>query len=249
MNFDVKLDLNRIIESVKLNELIDAIMQSQYGMLLLSILLVFFLLIIFVYFVAKSGFLSGVVQYQEYKLKKVNDDIDYQESLLNDSSFKKYENKIKYNLEVAKLCKLLNYNHHDKDLLEYMYLCKNSKLAIQLYESSKFQLEKDKEKGFYRLKKIFPNWWVMTLNYIGTAIYFILTLGSLYPTFYIFYYAYKTEQSLGSLPFSFYIAQVILFFIFFAIALSILSLFIKPWKGKKFLELDKIEGSYTKTDG
>jgi hypothetical protein len=149
--------------------------------------------------------------------------------------------KIKYNLDVERLGKLLKYKHHDKDLLEYMYSCKNSKLAIQYYESSKFQLEKDDTTHLYKLKKYFPNWWIKTLNYVGTGIYFILTFGSFAPTFYIFYYASKTGESLKGLSLNFYIAQLLLFFICFVLALSLLSLFIKPWKAKKFLELEKIE--------
>lgn len=226
---------------LNLGPLLERILENPYGLGFCAVVIVIILFVVAIYFIAKSGIINSIREHQEYKVKKVNEEIKYQEDLLKDESFKKYKSKIKYNLDVERLGKLLKYKHHDKDLLEYIYSCKNSKLAIQYYESSKFQLEKDQTTGLFKLKKYFPNWFVMTLNYVGTAIYFALTLGSLAPTFYVFYYANKTGESLSTLPTTFYLAQLFLFFIFFVLALCVLSLFIKPWKGKKFLELEKIE--------
>lgn len=226
---------------LNLAPLLERILDNPYGLGFCAVFLIIILFIVAIFFIAKSGIINSIREHQEYKVKKVNEEIKYQEDLLKDESFKKYKSKIKYNLDVERLGKLLKYKHHDKDLLEYIYSCKNSKRAIQYYESSQFQLEKDQTTGLFKLKKYFPNWCVMTLNYVGTAIYFSLTLGSLAPTFYIFYYANKTGESLSTLPTTFYLVQLFLFFICFVLALFILSSFIKPWKGKKFLELEKIE--------
>ena len=231
---------------VDLNPLLQRIVESSGGLIFCSAVIIILVFVIAIYFIAKSGVINSIREHQEYKVKRANDEIKYQEELLKDDSFKKYKHKIQYNLDVARLGKLLKYKHPDKDLLEYMYSCKNSKLAIQYYESSKFQLEKDDVTHLYKLKKYFPNWLIKTLNYIGTGIYFILTFGSFAPTFYFFYYTSKTNENIKDLPLNFYIAQLLLFFICFILALSILSLFIKPWKAKKFLELEKIEDDPTK---
>lgn len=231
-NLNAELDLNIFLEKL---------LENPYGLAFCSVIILIVLFIVGMYFFTRLGILNNIREHQEYKIKRVNEEIKYQEELLKDESFKKYKSKIKYNLDVERLGKLLKYKHHDKDLLEYMYSCKNPKVAIQYYEASKFQLEKDDTTKLYKLKKYFPNWLVMTLNYVGTGIYFILTLGSLFPTFYAFYYSFKTGESLNSLGYTFYLAQLFLFFMCFLLALSVLSLFIKPWKGKKFIELEKIE--------
>lgn len=248
MSLNIQVDVNKLIEQVNFKQFVEQMTESPYGLTLLAFVLVIILLIFIIYFISKFSILNIIREHQEYKIKKTNDEITYLQELLKDETFKNYTSKIKYDLAVAKLCKLLKYNHHDKDLLEYIWSCKNSKLAIQLYESSKFQLEKDETTKEFKLKKYFPNWWVLTLNYVGTSVYFVLTLSSLYPTFYLFYYSYKTGENINNLPFKFYISQILLFLIFFVIALAVLNLFIKPWKGKKFLELEKIEADKTQSN-
>lgn len=226
---------------LNLNPLVDRMLDNPYGLFAIFLVLGLILVIALVFFLAKSGILSTIREHQEYKISKIKDEIKDQEELLKDESFKKYKNQIQYHLDVIKLNKLLKYSHHDKNLLEYILSCKNSRLAIFYYESSSFYLEKDDETKQFKLKKYCKDWLVNWLNGIGTFIYFGISLGSLYPMIYVFYSCIKAGESLNQIPSSFFVSQFLLFIISLVLALMLLSPLVKPWKAKKFLELEKIE--------
>src|SRR5690606_16962240 len=88
------------------------------------------LIIALVFFIARSGIVGSIREHQEYKVRKNKDEIKDQEDLLKDESFRKYKDQIQYHLDVAKLNKLLKYSHYDKDLLEYILSCQDSRRAI-----------------------------------------------------------------------------------------------------------------------
>lgn len=134
VNLNSELNLTPVLEKV---------LNNPYGLIAICIVVGLILIIALVFFIAHSGILSSIREYQEYKVRKIKDEIKDQEDLLKDDSFKKYKAQIQYHLDVTKLNKLLKYSHHDKDLLEYILSCKNSRLAIFYYESSNSYLEKD----------------------------------------------------------------------------------------------------------
>lgn len=225
---------------LNLNPLLDLVIASPYGSAICGFLFCLAIFTAIVFFIAKSGILSIIREHQEYKIRKIKDEINDQEELLKDDSLKKNKLQIQYHLNVSKLNKLLKYTHHDKDLLEYILSCKNKNLAIFYYESANVFLEKEGSGRKFKLKKYCKNWLVNVLNWIGVILYFVISLGSLYPTIYVFYLCIKAGESINKVPASFYISQIFLFFICLMLALILLSLFVKPWKAKQFLELEKI---------
>lgn len=231
-NLNTELNLGPVLEKI---------LENPYGLFAICLVLGLILVIALVFFLAKSGILSSIREYQEYKARKIKDEIKDQEELLKDESFKKYKNQIQYHIDVTKLNELLKYSHHDKDLLEYILSCKDSRLAIFYYESSKFYLEKDNEIKQFKLKKYCTDKFVKWLNGLGTFIYFGISLGSLSPMIYVFYSCIKAGESLKQIPISFFVSQFLLFIICLVLALMLLSPLVKPWKAKRFLELEKIE--------
>lgn len=226
---------------LNLTPLLEKILDNPYGLFVICMVLGLILIIALVFFIARSGILSSIREHQEYKVRKIKDEIKDQEELLKDDSFKRYRDQIQYHLDVTKLSKLLKYSHHDKDLLEYILSCKDSRLAIFYYESSNSYLEKDNETKQFKLKKYCKDWGVNWLNRIGTIIYFGISLGSLSPTIYIFYICIKAGESLNKIPNSFFVSQFFLFLISLVFALMLLNPLVKPWKAKKFLGLEKID--------
>lgn len=225
---------------LNLTPVLEKILNNPYGLIAICIVVGLILIIAFVFFIARSGIVGSIREHQEYKVRKIKDEIRDQEELLKDDSFIKYKDQIQYHLDVAKLNKLLKYSHHDKDLLEYILSCQDSRRAIFYYESSNFFLEKDNETKQFKLKGYCRNWLVNGLNKIGTIIYFGVSLGSLSPMIYVFYLCIREGESLNKIPNSFFVSQFFLFLISLVLALMLLNPLVKPWKAKQFLELEKI---------
>jgi len=225
-NFNTEFNLNPLIERV---------LDNPYGVGVLIAVVILGLVILLFFSIFKSGILSGIREHQEYKARKIKEEIKDQEDLLEDESFKKYRHQIKYHLDVVKLNKLLKYSHYDKDLLEYILSCKDKRLAMLYYD--KFQL-----KGFCH------NWWIKLLNGVGTILYFGISLGALYPTVKIFYIAFVTGVSLKGIPLSFVASQFLLFVLGIMLGMMILIPMVRPWKAMKFLELEKIESDQANAD-
>lgn len=224
-----------------LNPLIERALDNPYGVGVLIAVIILGLVILLFFSIFKSGILSGIREHQEYKARKIKEEIKDQEDLLEDESFKKYKHQIKYHLDVVKLNKLLKYSHYDKDLLEYILSCKDKRLAMLYYDSANFFIEKNEATKEFQLKGFCRNWWIKLLNGLGTILYFGISLGSLYPTAIAFYIAITTGTSLKIIPFSFVISQFLLFILCLILALMVLIPMVRPWKAMKFLELEKIE--------
>lgn len=226
---------------LNLNPLIDRTLDNPYGVAGLIIVVILGLVILLFFSVFKSGILNGIREHQEYKARKIREEIKDQEDLLEDESFKKYRYQIKYHLDVVKLNKLLKYSHYDKNLLEYILSCKDKRLAMLYYDSSNFFIEKNEVTKQFQLKGFCRNWWIKLLNGVGTILYFGISLGSLYPTAIVFYEAITKGASLKTVPFSFVISQFLLFVLCLILALVILVPMVRPWKAMMFLKLEKIE--------
>jgi len=226
---------------LNLNSLLEQLLDNPYGLFAICLVIGLIIVISAVFFLAKSGILSSIREHQEYKMRRIKDEIKDQEELLEDESFKKYKHQIKYHLDVTKLNKLLKYSHFDKDLLEYILSCKNSRLAIFYYESSNFYLEKDSKTKQFKLKKYCSGRLVNGLNSLGTFLYFGISFGSLSPVIYTIFLCIRAGESLSKIPNSFFFSQFFLFIISITLGLMLMTPLVKPWKAMKFLELEKIE--------
>lgn len=234
MSATINTDLN-------LNPLIERALDNPYGVGGLIIVVILGLVILLFFSVFKSGILNSIREHQEYKARKIREEIKDQEDLLEDESFKECRYQIKYHLDVIKLNKLLKYSHYDKDLLEYILSCKDKRIAMLYYDSANFFIEKNEVTKKFQLKGFCRNWWIKLLNGAGTILYFGISLGSLYPTAIVLYEALTTGTSLKTLPFSFFISQFLLFVLCLILALMVLIPMVRPWKAMMFLELEKIE--------
>ncbi|MND72387.1 hypothetical protein D3C80_639350 [compost metagenome] len=63
-NFNTDLDLNNIAS---------IILGSTYGLEFICVLLVIFVLVASIYFIAKSGFISSLREHSEHRIKKINE--------------------------------------------------------------------------------------------------------------------------------------------------------------------------------
>ncbi|MHA3104148.1 hypothetical protein [Acinetobacter sp. ANC 3791] len=227
-----------------LSPIIPYLLKSTYGVIFLCILGFFASIIFGIYLLIKSGLLTSIRELHEFKSSKIDAHIKTQKELLNDPDFSGCKDEIAYNLKLTKLEKLLNFKHHDLDLLLYILSCRNNKLAISYYESSKGYLDKDQVTKSYKLKDGWRTKFATSLYNIGTIIYFSICIGSFYPVaFVIFYSALIKGESLKNLHASFFVSQFFLFVICLILALFILTPMVKPWQAKQFLELEKISST------
>ncbi|OUY08723.1 hypothetical protein [Acinetobacter populi] len=232
MSINAELDLNAIIEKL---------LNDTYGLIFLCIIIFLVILTVFVYFIAKSGLISEIKNYLEYRNKSEQDRLKNQNDLLAMASFKPIENELKYHFDIERIQKYLKFKHSDMDLIFYIISCRNKKAAIKYYESSSSCLEKDLITKRYILKKIYKNWVVSTLYWLGTILYFGLVFASLFPTIWVFQIAWTTGENLNDLPNVFFAFQFLLSIIAIVVGLFILSPLLKPWKAKQFLELEKVK--------
>lgn len=222
---------------LNLNPLLGLILENPYAT---GIFLILVLFIVIVFFIAKSGVLSIFREHQEYRLRRIKDEISDHELLLADESLNKYSDQMAYHLQIAKLNKLLKFNHHDIDLLEYILSCKNKDLAIFYYKSAGKYIEKNEVTKRFKLKSYCKDWVVTLIDRIGIFLYFAISLGSLFPMVYVVYLCVVTGESLSAIPHSFVVAQSFFFGVCLLMALMVANPLFKPWKATQFLRLEKI---------
>ncbi|MDC5474603.1 DUF4747 domain-containing protein, partial [Acinetobacter baumannii] len=75
MNVNAELDLNIIV-----NKLIG----NAYGVFFLCLIGIFIILVVSIYFIAKSGFLNEVRAFLEYKIKNESNKIKNKEDIMNE---------------------------------------------------------------------------------------------------------------------------------------------------------------------
>lgn len=232
MNVNAELDLNIIV-----NKLIG----NTYGVVFLCLIGVFIIIVVSIYFIAKSGFLTEVRAFLEYKIKNESNKIKNKEDIMNEPAINYIKEDIQYHNNVEKLQKYLNFKHPDIDLLCYIISCRNKKAAIQYFQASSSCLTKDRNLKKYILKKEYSNHRIKVLYWIGTIQYFGLIAASLFPTYWVFYILWTTNENINNLPPVFFGLQFILSIVAIGIAFILLGFFLKPWKAKQFLKLEKVK--------
>jgi len=225
--------------SFDLNKFIDQYVNFNSGITLFNIILIVFLLIVVFYFIAKSGFISGLREHSEYKRKKLKYSIEDQEELLKDESLKDLRPHLEYHLKVSKLSNYLKFKDSDVDLLKYIIACKDKNKAMKLYLTGSNCLVN--ENGIFRLKDGLTNESIKKSVTKGNIIYFLISgIGAAPLLVLLFIPIFYLE--LRDLIYTKLLWPSIGFFALFLFA-AVLNLwkYLKPDAAKDFLELEKIK--------
>lgn len=125
---------------------------SSYGAIFFSILVILFVSGYVISMLLKSGIISSFAAYSEHRREQRNKQIAEQENLLNDRFLKEYSDELVYHIKASKLSNYLNVKNKDLDLLTYILSCRNKERAVRLYKIGQDYLEKDEKAGLYKLK-------------------------------------------------------------------------------------------------
>ncbi|KAA8733894.1 hypothetical protein F4V57_07540 [Acinetobacter qingfengensis] len=91
--------------NVDLNIIIQKLLNDTYGLIFLCSIIFLVILAMVIYFVAKSGLISEIKNYLEYRNKSEQDRLKNQENLLNDSLFKNVKSELEYHFNIEKIQK------------------------------------------------------------------------------------------------------------------------------------------------
>lgn len=233
--------------NIDLNTVILRLLESPVGLVFLCLIMLGILLVFAIYFIAKSGFISGLREHSEHRNKKINDQITEQEKLLNDTFLTDFKDQLTYHIKVSKLENYLNIRNRDMDLLKYILSCCNKEKAVKLYKIGKDYLNKDPESNTYKLKPKYTKKRIKLYGILGTTLYFIINFIGAGPYIAInllkFFYRDETFTVSDNLNY----LMLFFFIIFFVISFLVLWHFLRPEAAKNFLELEKINNNQTKT--
>lgn len=224
--------------SFDLNKFIDQYVNLNSGITLFNILFIGLLLIAVFYFIAKSGFISGLREHSEYKRKKLKYSIEDQEELLKDESLKDLRPHLEYHLKVSKLSNYLKFKDTDIDLLRYFIACKDKNKAMRLYSFGSKYIENDN--GMIKLKDGLTDQKIRNSVIKGNIFYFIIAGIGAIPFFTTTFLPIFYPELRDFIRAKMYWPSIILFWVFLFTAMLTLWKYLKPEAAKNFLELDKI---------
>lgn len=233
MAFNINLDLNAFIVKIQ---------NSAYGLEFICGITTVIVLVTCIYFLAKSGVVSGIRDYSDHRRKKRNEIIAEQVELLEDKILKDYENDLEYHIKVSKLENYLNITSKDLDLLTYILSCRDRVKAVRLYKIAKEYLEKDENSCVYRLKPKYTEKRLKVYSYLGTILYICINIIGSGPYLYLNFLKYVHRDTDTIIANSVYISLFIFFIILFIFSMYVLWSFLKPEAAKNFLKLEKIVG-------
>lgn len=224
--------------SFDLNKFIDQYVNFNSGITLFNIIFIVFLLIVVFYFIAKSGFISGLREHSEYKRKKLKYSIEDQEELLKDESLKDLRPHLEYHLKVSKLSNYLKFKDTDIDLLKYFIACKDKNKAMRLYSFGGKYIENDN--GIIKLKDGLTDQKIRNSVIKGNIFYFSIAVVGAIPFFSTLFLPIFYPELRDFIRAKMYWPSIILFWVFLFAAMLTLWKYLKPEAAKNFLELDKI---------
>src|SRR5690606_18146318 len=230
-NLNTKLNLNQFALKI---------LESAYGFEFICIIISFIVVVASIYFIAKSGVISGLREYSEHRRKKHNEHISEQENLLIGDSLLEFSDELKYHLKVSKLANYLNIKNKDIDLLKYILSCREKDKAVRLYKIGKDYLEKDSESKNYRLKKKYTLKKIKFYESLGTVLYILINVLGLSPYLILTYLKFRYSEQNSNIPNELNYLVFFIFIIFFVISLFVLWHYLKPEAAKNFLEMEKI---------
>ncbi|MEQ1324606.1 hypothetical protein [Acinetobacter soli] len=220
---------------VNLNPVVSRLLESEWGLVFICIMI--FLLVIggFVYLLAKSGVMSGFTAYTEHTSKKFHKEIEYKEELLSDESLIEFKDLMEYHVKVSKLENFLKFKNKDIDLIRYILSCRDSNRAIRLYKKGSDYLEKNQETKLYQLRSKYSSEKIKKGEKLALFYYFGLNFIGVSPFFYNIYSTFNKSV------FNFERYNGVIFFIlFFVISLIVTYNKLRPFSALYFLELEKI---------
>lgn len=221
--------------NVNLNPVIIRLLESEWGLVFICIMI--FLLVIggLVYLLAKSGVMSGFTAYTEHTSKKFHKEIEYKEELLSDESLIEFKDLMEYHVKVSKLENFLKFKNKDIDLIKYILSCRDCNRAIRLYKKGSDYLEKNQETKLYKLRSKYSSEKIKKGEKLALFYYFGLNFIGASPFFYNIY------SALNKSVFNFKLYNGVIFFIlFFVISLIVTYNKLRPFSALYFLELEKI---------
>lgn len=158
---------------LNLNQFALKILESAYGLEFTCVIIFLIVVVASIYFIAKSGVITGLREFSEHRRRKRNEQINEQENLLVGDTLLEFSDELQYHLKVSKLANYLNIKNKDIDLLKYILSCRDKDKAVRLYKIGKKYLEKDKESCKYKLKKKYTLKRIKWYGYWGTILYFL----------------------------------------------------------------------------
>ncbi len=221
---------------------------STYGAILFSILLILFVSGYLISMLLKSGIISSFAAFSDHRREQRNKQIAEQEKLLTDDSLKEYSNEIKYHIKASKLSNYLNVKNKDLDLLTYILSCRNKERAVRLFKLGQDYLEKDEAAGIYRLQPKYTEKRVKIHFWVGTSLYGLINLFGASPFIYLNYFKFKYRHETFTIPDSLYTSILFFYIAFFVVALLVFWKSLRPTAAKNFLEMEKISKDKSETD-
>ncbi|MFN3289073.1 MAG: hypothetical protein ACK410_01275 [Acinetobacter sp.] len=234
--------------SVDLNSVLNKIQNSTYGIEFICVISTIIVVVACIYFLAKSGVVSGVRDYSDHRRKKRNEIIAEHQKLLKDKILKDYSSDLEYHIKVSKLENYLNVKNKDLDLLTYILSCRDRVRAVRLYKIGKKHLEKEKGSCTYKLKEKFTSKRLKVNAYIGTILYIGINLVGSAPYIYLTYLKFTYKEQASAISNSTDVTFILFFILVFIFSIYVLWEFLRPEAAKNFLEMDKIGTDQTNKD-
>lgn len=122
---------------LNLNQFALKILESAYGLEFTCVIIFLIVVVASIYFIAKSGVITGLREFSEHRRRKRNEQINEQENLLVGDTLLEFSDELQYHLKVSKLANYLNIKNKDIDLLKYILSCRDKDKAVRLYKIGK----------------------------------------------------------------------------------------------------------------
>lgn len=225
---------------LNLNQFALKILESTYGLEFICVIIFLVVIVASIYFIAKSGLISGLREHGEHKRRKRNEHINEQENLLIGDMLLEFSDELKYHLKVSKLANYLNIKNKDIDLLKYILSCRDKDRAVRLYKIGKAYLEKDEESHKYKLKKKYTENKIKLYGYLGTVLYIFINIFGCTPYIVVTYLRFSYNKNNSAISNDLNYLLFFFFMIFFVISMFVLWHYLRPEAAKNFLEMEKI---------
>lgn len=225
---------------LNLNQFAVKILESTYGLEFTYVIIFLIVVVASIYFIAKSGVITGLREFSEHKRRKRNEQINEQENLLIGDTLLEFSDELKYHLKVSKLANYLNIKNKDIDLLKYILSCRDKDKAVRLYKIGKEYLEKDEESHNYKLKKKYTLKRIKLCGYWGTILYILINIFGSSPYLVVTYLRFNYRERSFTVSNDLNFLMFFFFMIFFVISMFVLWHYLRPEAAKNFLEMEKI---------
>jgi hypothetical protein len=228
---------------LNLNQFALKIIESAYGLEFTCVIIFLIVVVASIYFIAKSGVITGLREFSEHRRRKRNEQINEQENLLVGDTLLEFSDELQYHLKVSKLSNYLNIKNKDIDLLKYILSCRDKDKAVRLYKIGEEYLEKDKESNNYKLKTKYTLKRIKWYGYWGTILYILINIFGSTPYLVVTYlrFAYREDGFTASNDLNY--LMFFFFMIFFLISMFVLWYYLRPEAAKNFLEMEKINNN------